>query len=85
MSAMVLSPTGSKIVESSEMIVPHSPEFIEAVDMTAWKVTLPEAFTGFSPQSRVQLRQAKEFHAIFLPHYTLYRSNCSTFDSINMR
>ena len=40
---------------------------------------------SFSPQSRVQPRQVKVFGAIVLPYYTLYRSNCSTFDSFNAR
>jgi hypothetical protein len=44
-----------------------------------------EAFAGFSPQSRVQLRQGKVFGAIVMPYCPLYRSNCSKFDSFNMR
>ena len=44
-----------------------------------------EAFAGFSPLSRVQPRQGKVFGAIVMPYCALYRSNCSRFDSFNMR
>jgi len=44
-----------------------------------------QAFIDLSPQSRVQLGPIKVLDAIFLPLCALYRSICSTFDSISER
>src|SRR5215468_5885974 len=61
-------------------MVHHQPAALSKV-----AIATLQAFVGLSPQSRVQLRQAKVFDAIVMPYCALYRSNRSTFDSFNGR